>query len=197
MEKETWFPFLLQSNSLLTIRIKTAFSLQFFKKAPFHRWFLLKALLKAKVFNSSSFCHIYFQQRLCCNKTEPAFHCNRASVLPKYRLCFVQPTCWRVRAHAQAAISPHFTSLLPTWWIYRSRLVDIYIQHGEYIYPSRWIYSSTSKPEKLNALKALPLAYSTFLQGMIFSGFSRYLLPAKRLQIKQKRLKADYSMKVQ
>lgn len=175
MEKEAQFPFLLQSNPLLTIRIKTAFSLQFFKKAPFHRWFLLKALLKAKVFNSNSFCHIYFQQRLC----------------------FVQPTCWRVRAHAQAAISPHFTSLLPMWWIYRSRLVDMYIQHGEYIYPSRWIYSSTSKPEKLNALKALPLAYSTFLQGMIFSGFSRYLLPAKRLQIKQKRLKADYSMKVQ
>ena len=133
MEKETWFPFLLQSNSLLTIRIKTAFSLQFFKKAPFHRWFLLKALLKAKVFNSSSFCHIYFQQRLCCNKTEPAFHCNRASVLPKYRLCFVQPTCWRVRAHAQAAISPHFTSLLPTWWIYRSRMVSIYTHHAEYI----------------------------------------------------------------
>ncbi|MFR5897059.1 MAG: hypothetical protein ACLUGY_22255 [Phocaeicola massiliensis] len=75
--------------------------------------------------------------------------------------------------------------------------MDMYIQHGEYIYPSRRIYSSTSKPEKLNALKALPLAYSTFLQGMIFSGFSRYLLPAKRLQIKQKRLKADYSMKVQ
>ena len=58
-------------------------------------------------------------------------------------------------------------------------------------------YIILNKPEKLNALKALPLAYSTFLQGMIFSGFSRYLLPAKRLQIKQKRLKADYSMKVQ
>ncbi|MEY8685048.1 hypothetical protein AB9N12_02525 [Bacteroides sp. AN502(2024)] len=51
--------------------------------------------------------------------------------------------------------------------------------------------------KKLKALKALPLAYSTFLQGMIFSGFSRYLLLAKRLRIKLKRLKADYSMKIQ
>ncbi|MCR2004873.1 hypothetical protein NSB20_04855 [Bacteroides acidifaciens] len=75
--------------------------------------------------------------------------------------------------------------------------MDIYIHHSEYIYPPRWIYNPTNKPEKLNALKELPLAYSTFLRGMIFSGFSRYRLPAKRLRIKLKRLKADYNMKVQ
>ncbi|MEY8685024.1 hypothetical protein AB9N12_02390 [Bacteroides sp. AN502(2024)] len=51
--------------------------------------------------------------------------------------------------------------------------------------------------KKLKALKALPPAYSTFLQGSIFSGFSRYLLLARRLRIKLKALKADYSMKIQ
>ncbi|WP_304959656.1 hypothetical protein [Bacteroides caecimuris] len=70
--------------------------------------------------------------------------------------------------------------------------MDIYIQHGEYIYPPRWIYILTSEPEKL---KALPLAYSTFLQGMIFFGFSCCRLPAKRLRIKLKRLKAEIAMR--
>jgi len=69
-------------------------------------------------------------------------------------------------------------------------MVSIYTHHAEYI-----VLSASLK--KLKALKALPLAYSTFLQGMIFSGFSRYLFPAKRLRIKLKRLKADYSMKFQ
>ncbi|MEY8684979.1 hypothetical protein AB9N12_02150 [Bacteroides sp. AN502(2024)] len=51
--------------------------------------------------------------------------------------------------------------------------------------------------KKLKALKALSLAYNTFLQGSICSAFSRYLLLAKRLRKKLKPLKADYSMKIQ
>ncbi|QIU94386.1 hypothetical protein [Bacteroides faecium] len=69
-------------------------------------------------------------------------------------------------------------------------MVSIYIHHAEYI-------ALSASLKKLKPLKALPLVYSTFLQGMIFSGFSRYLLPAERLRIKLERLKADYSMKIQ
>ncbi|QIU97296.1 hypothetical protein [Bacteroides faecium] len=66
-------------------------------------------------------------------------------------------------------------------------MVDIYAYHAEYI----------DSPARLKALNALPLAYSIFLQGMIFSAFSRYPLLSRRLQTRLKRLKPDNSVNIQ
>ena len=65
----------------------------------------------------------------------------------------------------------------PSWWIYRSITVSIYTYHDEYI-------ALLSSLKKLNALKALPPGYNLFSQGVFFSAFSRYRLPARRLRIK-------------
>ncbi|WP_168355359.1 hypothetical protein [Bacteroides acidifaciens] len=78
----------------------------------------------------------------------------------------------------------------PSWWIYRSITVSIYTYHDKYI-------ALLSSLKKLNALKALPPGYNQFSQGVFFSAFSRYRLPARRLRIKLKRLKPDYSKKNQ
>ncbi|WP_294558794.1 hypothetical protein [uncultured Bacteroides sp.] len=66
-------------------------------------------------------------------------------------------------------------------------MVNLYAYHAEYI----------DLPARLNALNALPLAYSIFLRGVIFFAFSRYRLLSGRLQIKLKRLKPDDSLKIQ
>ncbi|QIU94801.1 hypothetical protein [Bacteroides faecium] len=65
-------------------------------------------------------------------------------------------------------------------------MVSIYVHHAEYI----------DSPARLKALNALSLAYSIFLQGMIFSTFSRYLLLSRRLLTKLKRLKPDNNMNI-
>ena len=65
-------------------------------------------------------------------------------------------------------------------------MVNIYAYQAEYIDLSA----------SLKALNALPHGYSIFLQGMIFSAFSRYLLLSGRLQTKLKRMKPDNSMKI-
>ncbi|WP_303872649.1 hypothetical protein, partial [Bacteroides acidifaciens] len=75
-------------------------------------------------------------------------------------------------------------------WAYRSSTVSIYTYHGEYI-----VLLSSLK--KLNALKALLPGYNLFSQGVCFFAFSRYPLLPRRLRIKLKRLKPDYSMKNQ
>lgn len=85
---------------------------------------------------------------------------------------------------------PGDESIYPAWWAYRSSTVSIYTYHGEYI-------ALPSSLKKLNALKALPPWLQPILAGDVFFAFSRYPLLPRRLRIKLKRLKPDYSIKIQ
>ena len=119
-----------------------------------------------------------------------AMYLTCSSLLHHFIVCSTPSPTQRNPSPHSTDFCPRDESIYPACWAYIFSVVSIYTYYAEYIDPS-------ANLRKLNALKALPLAYSTFLQGMIFSGFSRYLLPAKRLQIKQKRLKPDYNMNIQ
>ena len=103
---------------------------------------------------------------------------------------------WRRKCMPPAHFCPHGESIYPAWWIYRARrwtyrstIVSIYTHHAEYI-------PLPVSPKSWMRWKHSPL-FTVYSRAGVFSAFSRYRLPARRLRIKLKRLKPDYSIKNQ
>lgn len=107
--------------------------------------------------------------------------------------------CWRVSAYAQAIISPRVSNHKLAFHLTLAHVVNLYTPLAGHIYPAWWVYIPTALDIYTHqwAWKAesTPPCLRTFLHGMIFFGFSRYRLPAKRLRIKLKRLKAEIAMR--
>ena len=98
--------------------------------------------------------------------------CNKGSVLAKRSLLFIQSEPLFHQDRASVLFSPRAIHFRP-----RAEYIDL--------------------PASLKALNALPPDYNTLQLGMSFFTFSRYLLIARRLQTKLKRLKPDNSVKIQ